>query len=128
MNYECVFCLKQFEPCGKQYCSQRCRNYVHRAISRQLHPSLAASRHLRSILFEFGEYLPDRLYRLKALDSLDERDLVHVQWLESTFNRLAAHVGGREKAKHLIINYGEVYRAYFEGQRDEDNLRPGRSA
>lgn len=95
------------------YCKTQCKNQTYRIIGSKLSPWRKGSRYLRGILLE---YL-DEGSSWKELDTLDSNDERKIEWMEACMERLSDVSGSREKAEHLIREYYDVYKDYFDDVR-----------
>lgn len=111
MMENCMLCGK-YSRLSSWYCTA-CRTAAYRAIKSGLNPKLAASKHIRAELIEFVDFLPG-MRGWTSIPTLDRSEVRQVQWLKSTFNRLAKSLGGQSEAKALIENYYELYAPYFD--------------
>ncbi|MNT75446.1 hypothetical protein D3C86_2018420 [compost metagenome] len=68
---------------------------------------------MRGILLE---YL-DHGSAWKELDTLDLNDERKIEWMEACMERLSVVMNGSEKAEHLIREYYDVYKDYFDDVR-----------
>lgn len=109
-----MYCEKVFPQIrNSYYCKTQCKNQTYRIIESKLSPRRKGSRYLRGILLE---YL-DEGSIWKELDTLDSNGEREIEWMESCMERLSVVMNGRDKAEHLIHEYYDVYKDYFDDVR-----------
>lgn len=111
MKKPCHLCQKEIFEHGSFYC-QACASAVRRAVRSKLNPRWKYSKYIRALLLEFTDECL-KLEALKTLDTLDQEDQRRLKWVERLLRQLEEVCGGKNSAKHLIVNYEEVYKSYF---------------
>lgn len=107
----CVLCGRRKRELGKAVCEE-CSQEVLEALQAHLHPRSKWGYYIAESLIEFLDSLPGLKHEF-AIDTLDERDRAELRWLRGTYLTLCEVCGSEELARHLLENYGTIYRRFL---------------